>query len=224
MAIKLASHLYRSRLGVFYFSVVVPRDLRQCFPHGEIQRSLRTGVWRDAVLRVMSLAAHVTDLFRRLRAMPKKKDEPLQIDMVESMDLTEFGLPPQTWDFDAGNPAEVALVEKRRQELLKLAAERGRITPAVSDTSASTTLSELFTLYADRRAPQSASEGEGKAVTAFSYSAPAAGPLQCHKCIWTWLAIVAGSGQTPETEIRVPAWRPRKMGGEWGRLQQGEAQ
>lgn len=153
MAIKIASHLYRNRFGVFYFRVVVPRDLQRSFCHREIHRSLRTGLRREAVSRVMLFAAHVTDLFRKLRAMPKKNDEPLQIDMVESMDLSEFGLPPHKWDFDSGNPDDVALVEMRRQELLKFAAEHGRIAVAVSDIPESKTLSELFSLFCiDKRA------------------------------------------------------------------------
>lgn len=152
MAIKLASHLYRNRCGVFYFRAVVPQDLQRCFRQREIHRSLHTSVRREAVSRVMILSYRVKAIFQTLRTMPKKADKPIQIDMIESLDLSAFDLPPHTWDFDAGNPAEVSIVEKHRQELLQLAMARPRLGP-VPGVADSEKLSELFTQFcADKRA------------------------------------------------------------------------
>jgi hypothetical protein len=42
MAIKLPSHLHRSRSGVLHFRIAIPVDLRHHFDIKEIYRSLRT--------------------------------------------------------------------------------------------------------------------------------------------------------------------------------------
>ena len=64
MAIKLASHLYRNRCGVFHFRAVVPQDLKPHFCHREIHCSLRTSVRLEAVSRVMILACRVKAIFQ----------------------------------------------------------------------------------------------------------------------------------------------------------------
>ena len=87
MPIKLASHLYRNRCGVFYFRAEVPQDLHQCFGQREIHRSLRTSVRREAVSRAMTLACRVKAVFQALRSMPNKPDAKKSNDF--QIDLTE---------------------------------------------------------------------------------------------------------------------------------------
>ena len=48
MAIKLPSHLHRSRSGILHFRIAIPPDLRHHFASREIYRSLRTPNVRDA--------------------------------------------------------------------------------------------------------------------------------------------------------------------------------
>lgn len=146
MAIRLASHLYRNRCGVFYFRAVVPQDLRQSFANREIHRSLRTCDRRDAVARVMILAFRVNAIFQALRIMPKKIIKPIQVDLIESLDLSDLEMGITTWDYDASNSAEVALVEKRRQELLEKVAGRPRVVITAPEPD-SKKLSELFELF-----------------------------------------------------------------------------
>ena len=49
MAIKLQSHLQRSRFGIFHFRITIPLDLHSHFDTKEIYRSLRTASVRDAL-------------------------------------------------------------------------------------------------------------------------------------------------------------------------------
>jgi hypothetical protein len=78
MAIKLPSHLHRSRSGILYFRIAIPPDLRHHFASREIYRSLRTPNVRDAASAAQALSAAFKQGFRRLRqeTMPKTNNAP----------------------------------------------------------------------------------------------------------------------------------------------------
>lgn len=67
MAIKLPSHLHRSRSGILHFRIAIPPDLRHHFASREIYRSLRTPNVRDAVHAAQALSAAFKGGFARLR-------------------------------------------------------------------------------------------------------------------------------------------------------------
>jgi integrase len=67
MAIKLPSHLHRSRSGVLHFRIAIPPDLRHHFASREIYRSLRTPNVRDAAYAAQALSAAFKRGFARLR-------------------------------------------------------------------------------------------------------------------------------------------------------------
>jgi integrase len=78
MAIKLPSHLHRSRSGVLHFRIAIPPDLRHHFASREIYRSLRTPNVRDATSAAQALSAAFKRGFRRLRqeTMPNTNKAP----------------------------------------------------------------------------------------------------------------------------------------------------
>lgn len=79
MAIKLPSHLHRSRSGVLHFRIAIPPDLRHHFASREIYRSLRTPNVRDAGYAAQALAVAFKRGFARLRqeTMPNKNNDAL---------------------------------------------------------------------------------------------------------------------------------------------------
>lgn len=62
MSIKLATHLYRNRHGMFYFRVVIPRDLRSQSQQTEIRFSLHTEQRDKAIIRAFPLIAGLPTL------------------------------------------------------------------------------------------------------------------------------------------------------------------
>lgn len=89
MAIKLPSHLHRSRSGILHFRIAIPPDLRHHFASREIYRSLRTPNVRDAACAAQALSAAFKREFARLRqeTMPHQNKAPLT-----SLDEIDFGL------------------------------------------------------------------------------------------------------------------------------------
>ncbi|WP_343732087.1 site-specific integrase [Duganella sp.] len=67
MAIKLPSHLHRSRSGTLHFRIAIPPDLRHHFASCEIYRSLRTASVREAVPAAQALSQAAKRAFQRLR-------------------------------------------------------------------------------------------------------------------------------------------------------------
>jgi len=67
MAIKLPSHLHRSRSGILHFRIAIPPDLRHHFASREIYRSLRTASVREAVPAAQALSQAAKHAFQRLR-------------------------------------------------------------------------------------------------------------------------------------------------------------
>jgi hypothetical protein len=96
MAIKLPSHLCRSRNGILYFRIAIPPDLRDYFHTKEIYRSLRTASVRDAKHSAHLLAGNFKQTFDRIRqdvmsGKGKKADKGLEVDFITHLDLDEFG-------------------------------------------------------------------------------------------------------------------------------------
>jgi cellulose synthase/poly-beta-1,6-N-acetylglucosamine synthase-like glycosyltransferase len=76
MAIRLTSHLYRNRCGIFYFRQVIPSDLLRFFYVREIHVSLRTGTRRDAADLVLPFVYRSAMLFSFLRKSVSDDGEP----------------------------------------------------------------------------------------------------------------------------------------------------
>lgn len=66
MAIRLPSHLHRNRHGTFGFRIVVPRDLRGCFPQTHYRLSLFTADHRHAARLAVGLTTYVQSYFANL--------------------------------------------------------------------------------------------------------------------------------------------------------------
>ncbi|PTQ79800.1 hypothetical protein C8R21_1224 [Nitrosospira multiformis] len=97
MAIKLPSHLCRSRNGNLYFRIAIPPDLRDYFQTKEIYRSLRTASVRDAKHAVHLLAGTFKQTFERIRqdimsGKSKKTDKGFEFDFITKI---EFDGPPE---------------------------------------------------------------------------------------------------------------------------------
>lgn len=67
MAIKLPSHLRRSRSGTLHFRIAIPPDVRHYFASREIYRSLRTASVREAVPVAQALSQAAKRAFQRIR-------------------------------------------------------------------------------------------------------------------------------------------------------------
>lgn len=67
MAIKLPSHLHRSRSGILHFRIAIPPDLRHHFASREIYRSLSTASVRDAALAAQMLSNDLKRVFTAIR-------------------------------------------------------------------------------------------------------------------------------------------------------------
>jgi integrase len=89
MAIRLPSHLHRSRSGTLHFRIAIPPDLRHHFASREIYRSLGTASVRDAAYTAQTLSIAFKRVFCEIRQqnMPDKK-KTLQRDL----DGIDFGL------------------------------------------------------------------------------------------------------------------------------------
>lgn len=98
MAIKLPSHLHRSRSGTLHFRIAIPRDLRHHFASREIYRSLRTPNVREAASAVQALSAVFKRVFERLRqeSMSNKRmpnDGIAKVGLIMELNFDEFMKP-----------------------------------------------------------------------------------------------------------------------------------
>lgn len=109
MPYHLPSHLHRSRCGVLYFRIAIPKDLRHHFGQVEIYRSLHTAKVSEAVLPAQTLALSIKTAFRRLR------DEP--------MCATKTKLSYADDDNSFGLITEISFDEFRRPTSAKLTSE-----------------------------------------------------------------------------------------------------
>lgn len=99
MAIKLPSHLHRSRSGTLHFRITIPPDLRSVFGTKEIYRSLRTANVRDALYVSQAFSLTFQSLFKEIRkqVMGKAKDLAQDEDeggFVLDAESKRMGLPP----------------------------------------------------------------------------------------------------------------------------------
>lgn len=67
MAIRLPSHLHRTRSGVLHFRIAIPADLRHHFKTKEIYPSLHTPSVRDATLAAQTLPIDLKRVFTAIR-------------------------------------------------------------------------------------------------------------------------------------------------------------
>jgi integrase len=70
MAIKLPSHLHRSRSGTLHFRIAIPADVRHHFDTKEIYRSLHTANVRQAANDAKSLSIAFRRMFEEIRKRP----------------------------------------------------------------------------------------------------------------------------------------------------------
>ena len=79
MAIRLASHLHRSRSGTLHFRLAIPPDLWPRFTVKEIYRSLHTANVRSATTASQGLSAALWEVFVNFRqeSMSDNKKTPL---------------------------------------------------------------------------------------------------------------------------------------------------
>lgn len=86
MPIRLATHLYRNRHGMFYFRFVTPKDLREFLHKSEIRFSLRTEQRHDAIYSAAQIIVDLPRLAADLRRM-KHEEEVLPVDYFEQWRL-----------------------------------------------------------------------------------------------------------------------------------------
>lgn len=75
MAIKLPSHLHRSRSGILHFRIAIPADVRHHFASREIYRSLDTASVRDAADTAQTLSIAFKRAFRAIREQSMSDQE-----------------------------------------------------------------------------------------------------------------------------------------------------
>jgi len=97
MAIKLPSHLHRSRSGTLHFRIAIPADLRHHFPSREIYRSTRTACVRDATETAQSFSLAFRRAFREIRQQSMvddddKKYSPQTAKLMEMMKMKKMQL------------------------------------------------------------------------------------------------------------------------------------
>jgi hypothetical protein len=101
MAIKLPSHLHRSRSGTLHFRIAIPPDLRHYFASREIYRSLRTPSVRDATHTAQALSIAFKRVFSEIRQRnmsdrykaPKSAQTGSEFGLVVEFDFDEFMRP-----------------------------------------------------------------------------------------------------------------------------------
>src|SRR5512135_2500224 len=97
---RLASHLKRSRHGVFYFRLTIPEILRPLFGgRREINRSLATRDPTHARSLAYILSAQYGDTFREIRRMARHDYDPSKFDPndpatwpVEQKDIERYDI------------------------------------------------------------------------------------------------------------------------------------
>ena len=76
MPIRLATHLYRNRHGMFYFRYVIPKDLRKHLNKSEVRFSLKTEQRHDALYFALQIIADLPRLTADLRRMKNDEETP----------------------------------------------------------------------------------------------------------------------------------------------------
>ena len=76
MPIKLATHLYRNRHGMFYFRFVIPKDIKSYLDKSEFRFSLKTEQRHDAIYFAAKIIANLPQLTANLRRMKNDDETP----------------------------------------------------------------------------------------------------------------------------------------------------
>jgi integrase len=164
MAIKLPSHLHRSRSGILHFRIAIPPDLRHHFASREIYRSLSTASVRDAALAAQMLSNDLKRVFTAIRQQTmsdqnKSPQDPLtvfsnlpdvrarikQAGIEVRLREQEIAL-EQAEELLADSAERLALVSAQHERELALVLKAASATPAASTTpsSASTALLSAY--------------------------------------------------------------------------------
>jgi hypothetical protein len=80
MAIKLSSHLHRSRSGILHFRITIPADVRDHFGVKEIYRSLRTASVRQAAIGAQTLSIAFKRVFNEIRHLSMSSNKKAPVD------------------------------------------------------------------------------------------------------------------------------------------------
>jgi integrase len=158
MAIKLPSHLHRSRSGTLHFRIAIPPDLRHHFASREIYRSLRTPNVREAASAAQALSAAFKRGFERLRQERMsnknrtKNDGGAEIGLILELNFDEFMRPKsaklQTEPHDTPETIRAAV------EGLATAGAGPNTTPPTSKAPASPLFSEAVADYSRMKLAQ----------------------------------------------------------------------
>ena len=143
---RIPTYIQRSRHGIFFFRMVVPKALRETFDgQTEVKRSLHTRNLREAMRVARPLGIQLFELFARLES-GMSKSAPTVADILAKAQAGELRdlrasksltLPDGTkhsYDLqtDSNDPAEIAAFERqveREQELMSQAEARYREKP-----------------------------------------------------------------------------------------------
>lgn len=143
---RIPTYIQRSRHGIFFFRMVVPKALRETFDgQTEVKRSLHTRNLREAMRVARPLGIQLYELFARLEAgmsTPKptvadilakaKAGELRDLRAVKSLTLPDGTKHSYDLQTDSNDPAEIAAFERqvaREQELMSEAEARYREKP-----------------------------------------------------------------------------------------------
>ncbi len=147
---RIPTHIQRSRHGIYFFRIVVPRELRgRLNGQGEIKRSLRTRNLREAMRMARPLALRAYEIFDELgTGMSKRTAEPsiesvlANQDKLRDLKVSETVVLPNgvqhSYTVETDDPAELAIAERlvalqQRQlrEKIKPYADKGPVSPEV---------------------------------------------------------------------------------------------
>jgi hypothetical protein len=144
---RIPSYLQRSRHGILYFRIVVPKGLRERFDgQGEIKRSLRTRNLREAMRMARPLALLAYEIFDELGPR-MSKTEP-SIESILSKELRELKVSEtvvlpngvqHSYTVETDDPAELAIAERivaqqqrHLREKTQPYADQGPVSPEVA--------------------------------------------------------------------------------------------
>jgi len=146
---RIPTYIQRSRHGIYFFRIVVPRELRGRFNgQGEIKRSLRTRNLREAMRMARPLALRAYEIFDELRPGMSKTEPSIESvlanqDQQRELKVSETRVlsngEQRSYTVETNDPAELAILERivaqqHRQlhEKVKPYADQGPVSPEVA--------------------------------------------------------------------------------------------
>lgn len=148
---RIPTYIQRSRHGIYFFRIVVPRELRgRLNGQGEIKRSLRTRNLREAMRMARPLALRAYEIFDALGAgMSKRTAEPSIESVLANQDnqrelkVSETVVLPNgeqhSYTVETNDPAELVIAERiiaqqqrELREKVKPYADQGPVSPEVA--------------------------------------------------------------------------------------------